>query len=50
MIEKCVEDMLKAIKLEPRNPIGYNSLAQCYVEVSQYMEIVNSFFILALRL
>ncbi|OQS06804.1 hypothetical protein THRCLA_01162 [Thraustotheca clavata] len=30
--EKCVEDMNQAIKLEPRNSIAYNSLAQCYME------------------
>ncbi|KAF0696326.1 Aste57867_12885 [Aphanomyces stellatus] len=42
-IELCVTDMLEAIKLEPRNPVGYNALAQCYMEFGDVDSAIKNF-------
>ncbi|CAK4085207.1 unnamed protein product, partial [Aphanomyces euteiches] len=42
-LKLCEADMLQAIKLEPRNPVGYNSLGQCYIEFSDVDNAVKNF-------
>ncbi|ETW07866.1 hypothetical protein, variant 1 [Aphanomyces invadans] len=41
--QMCVDDMLQAIKLEPRNPVGYNALAQCYMEFGDVDSAIKHF-------
>ncbi|OQR90139.1 hypothetical protein ACHHYP_05782 [Achlya hypogyna] len=43
LLDKCVEDMMAAIKLEPRNSTAYNSLAQCYMEYRDIENAIKSF-------
>ncbi|CAK4778815.1 unnamed protein product, partial [Aphanomyces euteiches] len=42
-LKLCEADMLQAIKLEPRNPVGYNSLGQCYIEFGDVDNAVKNF-------
>ncbi|ETV85962.1 hypothetical protein, variant 1 [Aphanomyces astaci] len=42
-LQSCVDDMLQAIQLEPRNPVGYNALAQCYMEFGDIDSAIKQF-------
>ncbi|KDO27826.1 hypothetical protein SPRG_07099 [Saprolegnia parasitica CBS 223.65] len=43
LFDKCVDDMMQAIKLEPRNSAVYNSLAQCYMEYHDVESAIKHF-------